>query len=130
MPHTSDRNNPTRGFWVISGVALLWNLIGIVTYLLSVTMSADALAALPDAERSLASDTPTWATSAYATAVFGGTAGSLGLLRCKAWAVPVLMVSLVGIVIQMERRFGNGVVILQYAVRDQSSGLSAHGVSQ
>ena len=101
MPGTSDGNQPTRGFWVISAIALLWNLIGIMTYLMSVTISPEALAAMSEAERSLSSGTPAWVTSAYAISVFSGSAASVGLLLRKAWAVPVFVVSLVVILVQM-----------------------------
>ncbi|MDH3207131.1 MAG: hypothetical protein OEO79_10995 [Gemmatimonadota bacterium] len=105
MPGTSDLNQPTRAFWVISGVALLWNLVGVMTYFMSVTISPEALAAMSDAERSLYSGIPAWVTSAYAIAVFGGSAASLALVLRKAWAVPVFVVSLVGILVQMGHGF-------------------------
>ena len=50
MPGTSDGNQPTRGFWVMSAIALLWNLIGIMTYVMSVTISPEALAAMSEAD--------------------------------------------------------------------------------
>lgn len=98
MPETSATPVPTRGFWIISSLALVWNLIGVVTYLTTVTTSPEALAALPEAERALYTDTPGWVTSAYAIAVWGG---SLGLLLRQAWAVPVFVISLVAILVQM-----------------------------
>ena len=101
MQDSAASANPTRGFWIVAGLALVWNLIGVATYLGSVTMSPETLAAMPDAERALYTDIPTWATSAYAIAVFGGTAACVGLLLRKAWSVPVFVVSLVAIVIQM-----------------------------
>lgn len=97
----ANETAPPRGFWIISSVALVWNLIGIATYLMSVTLGEEALAAMPEAERALYSDIPAWATSAYAIAVFGGTLACVGLLMRKAWAVPVFVVSLVGILVQM-----------------------------
>lgn len=97
----SDSSSPPRSFWIISVLALVWNLIGILTYLMSVTMSEEALAALPEAERALYSDIPAWVTAAYAIAVFGGTLGCVALLLRKAWAVPVLVGSLIAILVQM-----------------------------
>lgn len=96
---------PTRGFWIISAFALVWNLIGIVTYLMSVTMSQEALAAMPEAERALYVDMPTWVISAYAIAVFGGTIASFALLLRKAWSVSVFIVSLIAILFQMGHAF-------------------------
>jgi hypothetical protein len=101
MAAPSDVTTPTRAYWIISSVALIWNLIGVMTYLMSVTMSPEALNAMPEAERALYTTIPAWATSAYAIAVFGGTLASVALLLRKAWATPVFVVSLVGILVQM-----------------------------
>ena len=92
---------PTRGFWIIGGVALIWNLLGVMAYLLEVTMSPEALAALPEAQRALYADIPVWVTSAYAIAVFAGVLGAIALLLRKGWAVPLFAVSLLAIVVQM-----------------------------
>lgn len=92
---------PTRGYWIISGLALVWNLIGIMTFVMTVTLSDAALAAMPEAERALYEGTPGWVTAAYAVAVFAGTAGCVGLLLRKAWATPTFVVSLIAIIGQM-----------------------------
>jgi hypothetical protein len=70
-------------------------------------LSEEALATLPEAEQALYASTPALITAAYAIAVFGGTLASVGLLLKKAWAVPVFIVSLVGIIIQM----GHGIFL-------------------
>ncbi len=90
-----------KSFWIISGLALAWNLIGVATYLMHVMMTPEALAAMSEAERALYTSAPSWVTGAYAIAVFGGTLGSVGLLLRKAWATPVFVVSLIGVVAQM-----------------------------
>jgi hypothetical protein len=46
MPENDDRMTPPRSFWAIAGGSLLWNLIGVMNYLYSVTLSPEALAAL------------------------------------------------------------------------------------
>ena len=94
-------SKPTRSFRIVSILALVWNALGVVTYLMSVTMSAETLAAMPEAERALYTDIPVWVTAAYAIAVFGGTIASIALLMRKAWAVPVFVISLVAIIAQM-----------------------------
>lgn len=96
---------PPRSFWLISGLFLVWNLIGIMAFVMQTNMSQEALAALPEAQRTLYSDTPVWATTAFAVAVFGGTLGCLFLLMRKSWAVPVLILSLAGIAVQMFHDF-------------------------
>ena len=90
-----------RSFLVIGIVALLWNLLGVFSYLMQVTMSAEALAQLPEAERVLIESLPSWVTGAFAIAVFVGLLACVGLLLKKAWAASLFIVSLVAIVLQM-----------------------------
>jgi len=91
---------PATSFWIIGGAALVWNLIGLVFYYSHVTMSPEALAGFSEAQQEFFNTTPTWATSAYAIAVNAGVLGSLFLLLRKAWAVPLFILSLAGIIVQ------------------------------
>jgi len=92
---------PPRSFFVISGIALAWNLLGVALYVMQVSMSEEALAAMEPARRALMESMPTWLVSVYALAVNTGALGSLLLLLRKALAVPLLMFSLACIVVQM-----------------------------
>lgn len=89
-----------RSFLIIGIIALLWNLMGVASYIMWVTTSPEALANMPEAERALMESSPAWATGAFAIAVFGGTLACVGLLLKKAWSVPVFLVSLIAIVVQ------------------------------
>ncbi len=93
-------DKPPTSFWVFSGAALVWNLIGLFIYYNQVTMSPEALAKLTADQQAFFASTPTWATSAHAFAVTFGVLGSLLLLFRKSWAVPAFVISLVGIVVQ------------------------------
>lgn len=97
---TASKTIP-RSFMIIGIVAIVWNLLGVMSYLMSVMMSPETLAAMPEEQRALYNDIPSWVTSAYAIAVFGGLLGSVLLVMKKALALPVLIVSLVGILVQM-----------------------------
>ena len=101
MSEASTAAAPPRSFWIIAGLALVWDAIGLATYIMEVTMSEDAIAALDPAVRELRESMPTWLVGAYALAVNTGVLGSLLLLLRKAWAVPVLILSLACIVVQM-----------------------------
>ncbi len=94
-----------RSFWIISGLFLVWNLMGVMAFVMQVTMSDEAMAALPEAQRDLYLNTPSWASAAFAVAVLGGTLGCIFLLARKSWAVPVFILSLVGILVQMFHAF-------------------------
>lgn len=91
-------DNPTISFWVISGMALLWNLVGLMFYYMQVTMTPEALAVFTDGQQTFFTGMPTWATSAHAIAVNAGILGSLFLLLRKSWAIPMFAVSLLCIV--------------------------------
>ena len=93
--------NPGKSFWIVSILALVWNLLGVLTYLMTVMMTPEMLATLPEGERALLENTPAWVTGAYAIAVFAGTLGCIGLLVRRAWSIPVLAISLLAIVVQM-----------------------------
>jgi len=93
--------NPPRSFYAICGLAFAWNVVGVVTYLLQVTMTDEALGALDPTQRAFLESTPTWLTSVFALAVHAGALGSLLLLLRKAWSIPVLILSLACIVVQM-----------------------------
>ena len=89
------------GFWIVSVLALLWNLLGMAIFFMQVSMPPEALAAMPAEQRSLYESTPAWVNGAFAVAVFGGALGSAMLLLKKRLALPLLALSLLGVVVQM-----------------------------
>lgn len=102
---TNSTNKPAVTFWAISSVALIWNLMGVFTYLGQAYMTDEVLGALSYSERVLYESTPAWVTAAFAIAVFGGTLGSILLLLRKKLATSVFIVSLIGILTQMTYNF-------------------------
>jgi hypothetical protein len=97
---TDELTQPPKSLYWIAGIALLWNLIGVMSYVSQVTMSAEMLAALPDAKRLFFENQPAWVTSAYAIAVNAGALGCVLLLLRKSWAIPVFVLSLLGVLVQ------------------------------
>ena len=89
------------GFWIVSVLALLWNLLGMAIFFMQINMPAETLAAMPAEQRALYESTPAWVNSAFAVAVFGGALGSAMLLMRKRLALPLLALSLLGVVVQM-----------------------------
>jgi len=84
-------------FWVISAVALVWNSLGSMNYIMQ--MNPDALSGYPEAARTLVEGRPVWATGAFAIAVFGGALGCLLLLLRKSAAHYLFIASLIGVVV-------------------------------
>ena len=80
-------------------LAIVWNAFGVAVYLSSVGLFGDPAAGLSAAERAAAESIPAWITGAFAIGTFTGLAGSIALLLRKAWAQPLLIVSLVALLI-------------------------------
>nr|WP_299033744.1 hypothetical protein [uncultured Tenacibaculum sp.] len=97
----TNSNKPTTLFWIIGVAALVWNGLGVMQYLGMAYMTDEIKAALPEAERALYENVPTWVTAAFAIAVFGGLIGSAFLLMRKKLARPMFLISLIAIVVQM-----------------------------
>ena len=92
---------PSNLFWVISSIALVWNLMGVFNYLDQAFMTDKVLETLPKEQQILYQDVPAWVTAAFAIAVFSGTLGSLLLLLKKKIATTFFIISFLGIMGQM-----------------------------
>lgn len=92
---------PPMWFWIVSVLALIWNGLGVMNYLGQVMAPDDLFSQMEKAMRDLIENRPTWATAAFATAVWAGALGSLLLLLRRKIAHPILILSFVGIVVQM-----------------------------
>lgn len=86
---------PPVWFWVVSVIALLWNLMGVAAYLGDAYTSVEQLEQMTQEQRALFEGRPAWVTAAFAIAVFAGAIGSIALLIRKKWAKPLLVLSLI-----------------------------------
>jgi hypothetical protein len=100
-----NTSQPPVWFWIVSGTALVWNLLGLMAFVMQVTMSEAAMAELPVEQQELYKNMPSWVNIAFGVAVVGGTIGSIGLLLRKKWTFQVFVVSLVGVLAQMSYLF-------------------------
>lgn len=102
---STNSNKPSAIFWIIGVIALIWNLMGVSAYLMQ-AYKTDAFKAMYTPEQlEVINNMPTWATAAFAIAVFGGALGSLLLLLRKQLAKPVFILSFVGIIVQFIYNF-------------------------
>lgn len=85
----------SRTVRIIAIIGILWNMVGVASYLAHVGVFGPEAAATPPGAPSM----PVAITAAFAIAVFGGVIGSLGLALLKPWAKPVLWIAFVGAVI-------------------------------
>ena len=86
-------------FWAIAGVALIWNALGAINFV--VQLNPDAIEAYRETERAIIEGRPLWATAGFALAVFGGVIGCLLLLLRKSAATYVFIASLIGVIVTM-----------------------------
>ena len=91
-------------FWLIGVVALIWNVLGAINYV--VQTNPDAMASYPETARAIIEDRPAWATGGFAVAVFGGALGCLLLLFRKSITIYVLIGALLGVIVTMIHTLG------------------------
>ena len=97
----SYQRKPTKLFWLISTLALIWNLIGVFNYLTQAFMTDEILASLPLDQQLMYQKVPAWVTAAFALAVFSGTIGAVLMLLKKKIATTFFILSFIGIISQM-----------------------------
>ena len=91
---------PKKAFWIISIIALLWNLMGVAAYIMMTQLTLEKAAeTYGQAFADIFATKPAWATGAFAIAVFAGLLGCIGLLMRKKWARMVFIVSFIGVLI-------------------------------
>lgn len=101
---TSIIKTPTL-FWVISILALLWNIMGVMAYLGQVYITDETLASLPEADQFYIKNVESWVTAAYAIAVFTGALGCIALLLRKKIAKKLFIISLIAFLAQSTYNF-------------------------
>lgn len=89
---------PPLWFTVVAAVALLWNLAGCAAYLSDVLLTPDDVAKMSAAQQAMYAARPAWSVGATALAVWGGALGCVALLLRKSWAVPLFLLSLLGVI--------------------------------
>ena len=84
-----------RSFWAVSGLGLVWNLFGLMSFWGWLFMSEVQLAEMTPEQVALYEATPKWLLIFFGLAVVSGVIGSLLLVFRKKKAIPVLLISFV-----------------------------------
>ncbi|MFK7813715.1 MAG: hypothetical protein AB8B59_14570 [Maribacter sp.] len=92
---TDIKVKPPVWFWIVSILALLWNLMGVMSYLGDAYMKEEMMATYSTAQKAIFENQPTWLTGAYAIAVFAGLIGCIALLMRKKWAKFLFWISII-----------------------------------
>ena len=96
---------PSKKLWIISTIAVLWNLIGIFAFMGQAFVSSAMLAELPADQAELIRNTPQWLTGIFAIATVTGLLGSILLILRRKSATTLFFISAVGVLIQMGYSF-------------------------
>ena len=94
-----------KWFNVTAITALIWNVLGVMAFVMHIMMTPEMLAELPAAEQNLYANTPIWATIAFALSVAAGALGCLALILKKTIASQLLILSLASVFVQMYHSF-------------------------
>lgn len=87
-------------FWIITVVAILWNLLGVFHYLTEMFISPEQISAMKPEMQELYKNSPIYLKIFFGLGVFGGLLGSVGLIRRKSWAITFLLISLIAVILQ------------------------------
>ncbi len=100
--------------WVVGVISLLWNLVGAFDFYMTQTRNAAYMQAFTPAQLDFFYGFPFWVVAAWGIATWGGALGSLLLLLRKGVAMPVFLVSFLGMVLTTIHNFGlsNGLKVM------------------
>lgn len=98
-------NKPTTAFWIISIIALIWNIMGVGAFIGQSFVTEEAIALLPPDQAELLNNIPSWVVIVFAIAVFTGLLGCILLLMKKKLAISVFMISLLAVIIHQGHFF-------------------------
>ncbi len=96
-----SNKKPPVWFWIVAVVGLIWNAMGVMQYLAQAYSTESFKSQYTAEQLEIISNTPAWATAAFAIAVFTGFLGCVFLLLKKRIAYSLFLISLIGIIVQM-----------------------------
>lgn len=97
---TTTHSSPPRWLLFVSVGLLLWNVMGVVSFVAHWTMTAADVAALPAIQQDMMNGMSSRTWISFAVATGAGMLGGIALLIKKKWAAPLFAVSFVAILIQ------------------------------
>ena len=105
MPEAQATATP-RHLWIVGIVALLWNLLGGMDYIMTETRNEAYMSQFTPEQLEFFYNFPVWLVAFWAIAVWGGVLGAVLLLMRKKLAVPVLLVSFLCMVVTTIYNYG------------------------
>ena len=93
------KSKPPLSFWIISILALIWNISGVITYTRIIFWSDEIFNGLSVIEKEYLTTIPVMTSVTYAIYIFAGLFGSLLLLLKSKEAALVLLVAFIAQII-------------------------------
>ena len=91
--------------WVVGGVSLLWNAMGVMDFTMTEIRSEAYLKNFTPEQLKYFMEFPPWVVLAWGVATWGGVVGSVLLLLRRGWAVPVNLAVLIGMALTFVHNF-------------------------
>ena len=100
--------------WIVGVLSLLWSLMGVFDYLATQLELESYMSQFTPEQLEYFLGFPTWMVAFWAFGVWGGFAGSIGLLLRKGWAFWAFAISILGLFVSSIYNFGmsNGAEIM------------------
>lgn len=120
---SSRKSPPTRTpwqVWVTGVLALLWNAMGAMDYVMTQTRNPDYMSKFTPEQLEFFTGFPAWVVASWAIAVWGGVLGSIFLLLRRRWAVRIFLVSFLAMVVTTVHNY---VIVDGLAVMDDAFSL-------
>ena len=92
--------------WIVGILAVLWHLIAVFDYLATQLELEFYLSQFTPEQLEYFTSFPAWMTAAWAIAVWGGLAASIGLLLRQRWTVWMFGLALAGLAVSTLYNFG------------------------
>ena len=103
---TSTNTKLPAWFWAVSVLLLLWDAAGVFAFYAHVALGEAGLAAMSAYDRQAYLALPGWFNWAFAMATWPALLGSTALLLRSRFALPLYVVSMVGVIVQFGWVFG------------------------
>ncbi len=101
-----SRTRAPTWFWIVSILLLLWAISGVFACYMQLTIDKAALAKMSAYDRSLLLGLPRWFPYDFALATITAMVAALCLLFRSRVAMPLYLLSLIGVIIQFGWIFG------------------------
>jgi len=97
---TNSSNKPKVGFWVISIIALIWNLMGVDGFVGQATMSERFKSMYTAEQLDIITRLPSWYLVVFGVAVIASALACILMLMKKKSAVKLFQLGLLAVIIQ------------------------------